>query len=205
MSRNGFIRSGAASKSIPSGDHHVLAREPVLAHRQEGSKMLTRFAKGTAFRCAMTVVLVVTAIGASAGPAAATSTSSPEITPATAARLLSPGYVKQGNDYLYEGGNVIVTPAYSTMSLPCPDAHVCLYRDTDWKGTRWIFKDHKWQNLRTYGASDEVSSWSNHKNRAAVLGWDSKEQGKKPYLDLPAHAHASSMGGWDNEASSVLP
>lgn len=72
--------------------------------------MLTRFAKGTAFRYAMTVGLIVTAVGVSAGPADTTSTPSSEITPATEARLLPPGYVKQGNDYLYEGGNVIVTP-----------------------------------------------------------------------------------------------
>jgi hypothetical protein len=62
-----------------------------------------------------------------------------------------------------------------------------------------------WQNLRTYGASDEVSSWSNHENRQAVLGWDSIEQGKAPYLYLSAHAHASGMGGWNDKASSVFP
>jgi len=164
--------------------------------------MLTR-----SFRCAVSAALAIVALAAAAGSASAAAPSAalPEITPANAALLLPPGYVKKGDDYVYEGGKVIVTPAYSTTSLGCSAPWLCLYRDSSWEGTRWIFQDHFWQNLRDYGASDQVSSWSNHESRNATLGWDSIEQGKAPYLTLGAGAHASGMGSWNDNASSVLP
>ena len=177
--------------------------------------MLTHV-RGRVLRGAFSSMLALAALAATGSPAGAQSTqrlpSAAEIDPAFALKPLPPGYVRNGNDFVYRGGAVIVTPApppspdtVTAAGLPCPDPYVCLYRHSGWEGTRWIFRDHYWQNLRTYGASDEVSSWSNHENRQAVLGWDSIEQGKAPYLYLPAHSHASGMGGWNDEASSVLP
>lgn len=158
------------------------------------------------FRCAVSAVLAIVALTAAAMPAgAAPSSALPEITPANADLLLPPGYVKKGGDYVYDGGKVIVTPAYSTAGLGCSAPWLCLFRDASWEGTRWSFQDHFWQNLRDYGASDQVSSWSNHESRNATLGWDSIEQGKAPYLTLSAGAHSSGMGGWNDQASSVLP
>jgi hypothetical protein len=167
--------------------------------------MLTH-ARKRAVRAAISVAVVTGAVaGASSAQAATAQPTAAQLDPAFAAQPIKPGYVREGNDFIYEGGAVIISPAPAAASLPCPDPYVCLYRDSGWNGTRWIFRDHYWQNLRTYGASDEVSSWSNHENRQAVLGWDSIEQGKSPYLYLSAHAHASGMGGWNDEASSVLP
>jgi hypothetical protein len=163
--------------------------------------MLTRRLRRAASAARALVALAVVSGPAAAQPTAA----APEITPANADLLLPPGYIKRGGDYVYEGGKVIVTPAYSTDSLGCSAPWLCLYRDANWGGTRWLFQDHNWQNLRDYGASDEVSSWSNHESRSATLGWDSIEQGKAPYLTLAAGAHASGMGGWNDNASSVLP
>jgi hypothetical protein len=163
--------------------------------------------------CGMSAALITAlAIGATAGPAVAAPAPAPkqELTQANAAQLLPPGYTKIGNDYIYDGGKVIVTPTpasttgFAAAGLPCPDPYLCLYRDTDWNGTRWLFADHTWQNLAPYGASDQVSSWSNHEGRTATLGWNSIAQGMAPYLGLGV-GHASSMGGWNDQASSVLP
>lgn len=115
----------------------------------------------------------------------------------------APGGVQVGDSIYYDGGAVIYTPAAATASLPCPDPYVCLYRDTNWNGDRWIFRDAYWQNLNAYGASDEVSSWSNHENRVATLSWD--VGGGGAHLHLSAHAHASSMGSWNDQASAVHP
>jgi hypothetical protein len=163
-------------------------------------------ARRRARRAAITVALVAGVVaGAGNAQAAPAQQSAAQLDPAFAAQPIAPGYTRKGNDFIYENGAVIISPASAAASLPCPDTYVCLYRDSNWNGTRWIFRDHYWQNLRTYGASDEVSSWSNHEDRQAVLGWDSIEQGKAPYLYLSAHAHASGMGGWNDEASSVFP
>jgi hypothetical protein len=156
-------------------------------------------------------MMVVAALGAATAQAiaadAAAQPSAAQLDPAFALNPLPPGYVRKGNDFIYQGGAVIVTPApaVAAAGLPCDAPWLCLYRDSNWLGTRWRFQDHTWQNLRVYGASDEVSSWSNHEGRTATLGWDSIEQGKAPYLNLPSGAHASGMGGWNDQASSVLP
>lgn len=171
--------------------------------------MRTHSATAGKLRCAIASLLVVAAVAASASPAGAKEASpsqTPQITPANAARLLPPGYVKLGNDYIYDGGAVVVTPAWSTESPGCPAGWLCLYRDSGFHGTRWQFHDSYWQNLRTYGASDEVSSFKNRCPERGSLGWDSIEQGKAPYLHLPAHARSSYIGDhWNDEASSVKP
>jgi hypothetical protein len=161
-----------------------------------------------------TAALIAAAAAVNAGTAAAAGPAT-ELTPANAAQILPSGYVKQGDDYVYDGGKVIVTPvaaapagaaaALLVPGLPCTDGYLCLYRDAGWEGTRWQFADHTWQDLNPYGASDEVSSWSNHESRNAQLGWDSIAQGRAPYLSLAAGSHATSMGSWGDEASSVLP
>jgi len=139
----------------------------------------------------------VAAAGIVALPAAAAAT------PAQTIQAPAPGGVHVGNSIYYEGGKVIYTPANAAAGLPCPDPYVCLYRDSDWQGDRWIFKDPVWQNLNPYGASDEVSSWSNHEDRVATLSWDAGGGGA--HLHLSAHAHGAHMGDWNDKASAVHP
>lgn len=115
------------------------------------------------------------------------------------------GYVRQGENYVYARGAVVMTPASVSRRVRCPAGWVCLYRDTNFRGRVWRFRQDYWQNLRNYGASDEVSSWKNRTGRTAVLGKDSIEEGKAPYLYLSPHASSRGLGGWNDEASSICP
>ena len=167
----------------------------------------------TTLRCAAAAAFAAAAIGVAASPALAEAPApGPDLTPANAAALLPSGYVRSGNDYVYDGGSVIVTPvddatfgAAAKPDLPCTNGYLCLYRDTYWHGDRWQFRDHYWQDLNPYGASDQVSSWRNYESRTAYLGWNSIAQGIGSKLALSAHAQGSSIGSWNDKASSVLP
>lgn len=182
------------------------------------SPRFTRFARQRTIRGVASAMFVVAALAASAGPVGAQQTPpppptettpaiTPDVTPENAATLLPPGYVKSGDDYVYNGGAVIVTPAFASQKVACRSGWLCLYRHVNWGGTMWRFHDHYWQDLAPYGANDQISSWNNRERRTAVLGWNSTKdrRGKAPYLHLSANARGSSVGNWNDQASSVLP
>ena len=154
----------------------------------------------------ITAALLAAAIlGTSASPALADDPS-PQFTPENAAQVLPPGYTLQGDDYVYDDGNVIVTPAAATASKPCKAGWLCLYEHADWKGHRWMFREHRWQDLTPYGANDQVSSWRNYERRTAYLGWHSIAEHIGERLTLSAGASSHYVGShWNDQASSVLP
>lgn len=115
----------------------------------------------------------------------------------------APGGVQMGNSVYYDSGNVIYTPNATATSLGCESGWVCLFRDSDFNGDRWRFQSKGWQNLRDYGASDEVSSWWNNRSNPALLGKDAFPGGPGEQLYMSAKARASGMGGFNDQASSV--
>ena len=90
--------------------------------------------------------------------------------------------------------------AAALAGLPCTNGYVCLYRDVNWQGTRWQFRDHFWQDLNPYGGSDQVCSWSNRESRTAYLLFDRGER-----LALAPGADGSIPGCRDKHVSAVLP
>src|SRR3954452_24305633 len=91
--------------------------------------MLTH-ARKRALRAALSVAVVTGAVaGASSAQAATAQPTAAQLDPAFAAQPIKAGYVRKGNDFIYEGGAVIISPASGATSLPCPDPYVCFYRD----------------------------------------------------------------------------
>ncbi len=123
-----------------------------------------------------------------------------------AAEVLPQGYEQVGSDFIYEDGAVIITPAaFAAQAQGCVAHYVCLYRNAEYEGDRWMFQDEYWQNLRNWGASDVVSSWKNRQGACdnATLGWNSTEQGITPAMRLACTDQQAHMGNWNDEGSSI--
>ncbi len=123
-----------------------------------------------------------------------------------AAEILPSGFEREGNDFIYAEGEVVITPAlFAAQAQGCVAHYLCLYRNANYQGDRWMFKDEYWQNLRNWGASDVVSSWKNRQGSCdnAKLGWNSIEQGITPTLTLACTGEQANMGNWNDKASSV--
>ena len=115
------------------------------------------------------------------------------------------GGVIVGDRIVYEGGDVIVTPAGvgGESFESCPNGYVCLFEDVNWEGTMIMFNSCcAWNNLSAYGFDNVASSWRNRKNVDAEIATLSGGGGSR--LCLNNNSYSSSMpGGWDNAASSL--
>jgi len=102
--------------------------------------------------------------------------------------------------HVYDDGTIAVDA--ETSYSDCASGWLCLWRDADYKGKMWQFQSSgSWQNLNSYGASDEVSSWRNRRGLDAQLSWDVNGGGSKICLD--SGAASSGLGGWNDEASAL--
>ncbi|AQU66913.1 peptidase inhibitor family I36 protein [Streptomyces niveus] len=85
----------------------------------------------------------------------------------------------------------------------CANGWVCLYQYTDGGGRRLIFSDEYWDNLGNYGFDNKTSSWRNNQNRGDSASLAQFNDGGGTRVSLTAPAYASSLGAFDNKASSV--
>ncbi|MER5212300.1 peptidase inhibitor family I36 protein [Streptomyces sp. NPDC002838] len=85
----------------------------------------------------------------------------------------------------------------------CARGWVCLYEHNDGGGKRLIFQDGDWQNLDDYSFDNKTSSWRNNQYAADDGDLAEDEDGGGWTLELDVRGYASSMGGKNDEASSV--
>lgn len=169
---------------------------------------MTRFRSRAAALIAAVASILALSVVATVAASATEDNASPsrDFSVENAAEVLPQGYERIGNDYIYEDGAVVITPAATeTQRLGCVAYYLCLYRHADFGGDRWMFQDEYWQNLRRWGASDVVSSWRNRQGACdnATLGWNSIEQGITPAIRLACTDQQAHMGNWNDQASSV--
>ena len=96
-----------------------------------------------------------------------------------------------------------VAPGDPTVAVPaCANGWLCLFDGTSGGGQRLIFQDDNWQNLNAYGFDNKTSSWRNNQgsDTAYLAGGTGGEGGR---ITLSAGGYASSMGSYNNWASSV--
>ena len=159
-----------------------------------------------AFFVAVAAILALGATVTAGASAEVLSAPSKDFSIENAAKILPEGFERIGNDFVYDEGAVIITPAVAAaQALSCTANYVCLYRNANYTGDRWQFQDEQWMNLRNWDASDVVSSWKNRQGNCdnATLGWNSTEQGIGSTKSLPCTGEQASMGGWNDEASSI--
>jgi hypothetical protein len=103
--------------------------------------------------------------------------------------------------HTYDDGTIAVSAETDYNS--CTPGYLCLWKNAEYSGKDlYQFHDRgKWQNLNSYGASDEVSSWRNRTSYDAQLSWDVGGGGER--LCLPHGASAQHLGRWNDEASAV--
>jgi len=164
--------------------------------------------RGVATSLACAVVFIAAALSITAAPASSDEVAVPsrDFSLANAAKVLPSGFDRVGNDFIYAGGDVVITPAaVAAQEQGCVAHYVCLYRNANYTGDRWMFQDEVWVNLRNWGASDVVSSWKNRQGSCdgSKLGWNSIEQGITPTLTLACTGEDPNMGNWNDEASSI--
>jgi hypothetical protein len=114
--------------------------------------------------------------------------------------------IRQGQ-LAYDGGSTILTiPEVGGTVSPmdysdCAAGYVCLWHDSGYNGRRLQFSSTGCHNLGDYGFNDEASSYRNRLNRYARLRKDANCKGD--YLTMDSGAASSSLGGFNDDASSV--
>ena len=102
---------------------------------------------------------------------------------------------------VYDNGNVVVN-LLPTAASDCPLDWVCLWENPDFLGRMVQYRDCcPWYNLADVGLNNAASSWRNRKSVDAKVADFADGNGNR--LCLNNGSQSSSMGAWDNQATSI--
>lgn len=155
------------------------------------------------------MLMALTASPAQAAPSGAAFLASHGID----AAKLAPGWTVQGGSVVWNGGDVIMTPAVYGLSA-CSSGYVCLY-ETDNYNTgpydhdkrmlqyRGLGGDH---NVEDYGFEDKMSSWYNRRGYDARWFYDEYYDGTNHGISycMNTGAKAPKLALKDNDQLSSL-
>ena len=113
----------------------------------------------------------------------------------------SPGSSFARERIVMHGGDVVVMRA-SLAPSDCPLDYVCLWENPDFIGGMVAYRDCcAWNNLANVGFNNVASSWRNRKGVDAKVA--NFADGNGALVCLNNGSQAGSMGGFDNQATSI--
>jgi hypothetical protein len=98
--------------------------------------------------------------------------------------------------------------ARAARAVPsCASGYVCLWAAINGGGRRLIFRDDYWQDLRSYGFHNEISSWRNHQSQGDYA-WLKDIHGGGPgpdeYLVTSGGQYVANVGAYWNDRADYV-